>query len=66
MHWLYIGIFFIQRSRDIGIDGSVGWEIQSVIYIFFDVNTIVFPGIFVSNFDKFYNSNVSSFLNLTE
>ncbi len=66
MDWFYIGIFFIQRSRDVGIDGSVGWEVQGVIDIFFDVYAIVFPGVFVSNFDKLDNSNVSSFLDLTK
>lgn len=66
MHGLYIGVLFIQRGRYIWIDGSISWEIQSVIDVFFDIDTVILSGVFLSHFDILMDSNVGSFLNLTE
>lgn len=66
MDWLYICIFFVKWTRNIGINSFIRWEIKSIIDIFFNINTIVLSCIFFININILYSSNISSLLYLTK
>ncbi len=61
-----IGIFFVKRCRYAWINCIVGWKIESIIDILFDVYTIILSCIFFTNLHKFDHSHVTPFLDLTE
>lgn len=63
MHWLNICILLIEWSRDISINGLIVWKVQSIIYLF-DVYAVILPIVFLSQFYKFNDSNICSFLYL--
>jgi hypothetical protein len=66
MYWFDIGVLFIEGGRDVGIDGSKRGKIKCIIYIFLDIDAVVFSGVLFCHLDELKDSNVGPFLNLAE
>jgi hypothetical protein len=66
MDWFYICILFILWNRNVWIDGAVRWKIDCVVNVFFDINAVVFPRVLLSHLDELKNSDIGSFLDLSE